>query len=47
MLLQVTCMVRIEAEKTQRQQFQVTVASSDNITTSSLKELLCQMLARL
>lgn len=40
-------MVRIEVEKTQRLQFQVTVASSDNVTTSSLKELLCQLLGRI
>jgi galactitol-specific phosphotransferase system IIB component len=45
--LQVATMVRIEVEKTLRQQFQVTVASSDNTTTSSVKELICQMLGRL
>lgn len=40
-------MVRIEVEKTQRLQFQITVASTDNVTTSSLKELLCHLLAKL
>ena len=40
-------MVRIEVEKSQRQQFQVTVASSDNNATSSMKELICLLLARL
>ena len=44
---QVASMVRIEVEKVQRQQFQITVASSDNTTTSSLRELICQFLTRL
>ena len=38
-------MVRIEVEKAQRLQLQVTVASSDTNTTSSLKDTACQLLA--
>ena len=40
-------MVRIEVEKLQRLQFQVTVASTDNQVTASLKDLLCQLLNKL
>lgn len=38
-------MVRIEVERNQRLQLQVTVASSDVSTTSSLKDVTCQLLA--
>ncbi|BDA41202.1 AP-2 complex subunit alpha-1 [Coccomyxa sp. Obi] len=44
---QVPVMVRVEVEKVQRLQFQVTVASTDGNTTSSLKDLICQLLAKL
>ncbi|CAK0759184.1 hypothetical protein CVIRNUC_002678 [Coccomyxa viridis] len=44
---QVPVMVRVEVEKTQRLQFQVTVASPDGNTTSSLKDSICQLLAKL
>ena len=40
-------MVRVEVEKAQRLQFQVTVASTDGNTTSSLKDSICQLLAKL
>lgn len=40
-------MVRIETEKVQRLQFQVTVATADNTITSALKELICQHLIKL
>ncbi len=46
-LWQVPVMVRVEVEKTQRLQFQVTVASPDGNTTSSLKDSICQLLAKL
>ena len=42
---QVACMMRVEVEKAQRLQLQVTVASSDTNTTSSLKDTACQLLA--
>lgn len=45
--LQVPVMMRVEVEKVQRLQFQVTVASSDGNTTSSLKDLICQLLTKL
>ena len=45
--VQVSVMVRIETEKTQRLQFQVTVASSDNTVTSAVKELICQQMIKL
>lgn len=45
--LQVPVMVRVEVEKTQRLQFQVTVASTNGNTTSSLKDSICQLLAKL
>jgi hypothetical protein len=45
--VQVPVMVRVEVEKAQRLQFQVTVASTDGNTTSSLKDLICQLLAKL
>ena len=40
-------MVRVEVEKLQRLQFQVTVATTNGNTTSSLKDLLCQLIAKL
>lgn len=40
-------MVRVEVEKLQRLQFQVTVASTDGNTTSSIKDIICQLLAKL
>ncbi len=40
-------MVRLEVEKTQRLQFQVTVASQDNNTTSSVKDLIAQLIAKM
>ena len=43
--LQVACMVRVETEKSQRLQLQVTIASSDVNTTSGLKDVACQLLA--
>ena len=45
--LQVPVMVRVEVEKAQRLQFQVTVASTDGNTTSSLKDAICQLLSKL
>jgi hypothetical protein len=45
--VQVPVMVRVEVEKAQRLQFQVTVASTEGVTTSSLKDLLCQLIAKL
>lgn len=45
-LWQVPVMVRVEVEKKQRLQFQVTVASPDGNTTSSLKDAVCQLLAK-
>lgn len=46
-LFQVACMVRIEVEKAQRLMFQVTVGSSDVNTSAALKDLICQLLARI
>ncbi len=45
--VQVPVMVRVEVEKLQRLQFQVTVASTDGNTTSSIKDIICQLLAKL
>jgi len=45
--MQVPVMVRVEVEKAQRLQFQVTVASPDGNSTSSLKDSICQLLAKL
>ena len=38
-------MMRVEVEKAQRLQLQVTVASSDTSATTSLKDTACQLLA--
>ena len=38
-------MVRIEVEKAQRLQLQVTMASTDPQTTASLKDVTCRLLA--
>ena len=45
--VQVACMVRIEVEKAQRLMFQVTVGSSDVNTSAAMKDLICQLLARI
>eukprot|EP00884_Botryococcus_braunii_P018832 jgi/Botrbrau1/5632/Bobra.55_1s0021.1 len=44
---QVPIMVRLEVEKVQRLQYQVTVASQDVSTTSATKDLIAQLIAKL
>eukprot|EP00891_Asterochloris_glomerata_P007006 jgi/Astpho2/7006/fgenesh1_pm.00107_%23_19_t len=44
---QVACMVRIEVEKTQHLQFQITVACTEPNTSPGLKDCIAQLLSRL